>query len=378
MILWKVPFALGCFLSVVSLTGSCTKPEGFRTGTIQVRVTGVDTKSAVTTTRLLNESGAFSMAAYLSDDYVKRNENGVITDTFEGGEYFSGSGNVTLTGGVWNIAGEPEWVEDVDTHFWAWHPVSSYGRSITGPVVSTPGTGPDDPEYPYTGALRFSYVTPTPDGTTDAASAEDLLFAYATKKYEFKEDPTYNDLSIDITFHHALSQVRFCVSTDDGTFDKSLKIKNITITNLKTSGDAVFEDDEFEWSNQAGEDDFGQDYDADFSTSTVTGWTKGSYTRSSHTYNLYTCENVFFVIPQTIRTVGDYPSSNQLTVVFDYKGNETSKSVPLAGLAMGDSDDWDADYYYTYKIDATTVGRDIDLSVSLVGWSNRKEEIFVI
>ena len=56
------------------------------------------------------------------------------------------------------------------------------------------------------------------------------------------------------------------------------------------------------------------------------------------------------------------------------KGEDVVKTVPITDE---DGDTWLGDYYYTYKIKATTVGRDIDFSVSLVGWTNRKEEIFI-
>lgn len=348
---------------------SCEKPDRPGQGKkINVRVSAADTKGTVTTTDGLKASGAFSMMACVSDDYVKEETEGVYT-TITGGPYFSGNGNVTLSSTGWVISGEYKWVADVYTHFWAWHPVTVSGRSIDVPVMDTPVTGGD--KYPYTGELTFSYTTPAVNGTADADNAVDILFAYTNKKYTGD-----NGESIDLTFHHALSQVRFCVSTDDGTFDKSLIIKNISISNLATSGNASFKEDEYTWDNLSGSNVFGQDYNADFSTSTVAGWTKGTYTDKKGTpettddvsHTLYTCENVFFMIPQKVT------SSNEMTVVFDYKGVTTTKTVPIADTT---GDVWMSDHYYTYKIKATTVGRDIDLSVSLVGWTNRKEEIFI-
>lgn len=391
----------------VALSVSCSKIERHNRNSINVRVTAADTKGTVTTTDGLKASGAFSMMAYLSDDYVMREEPGNPRSPYymngdepalfgeEDGLYFpispaSADGNVTLSGSSWSISGDPKWVADVDTYFWAWHPVTAPGRSNITPVRATSAypTDPEAPRHPYTGELTFSYVTPTPAaGQGDADAAVDLLFAYSMKKYVEKPNMTDSDKSINITFHHALSQVRFCVSTDDGTFDKSLKIKSISISNLKTSGNATFSDsgnaennkyayapangsyDKFEWKDQSGSKTFTQTYDADFSTSTVTGWTKGSYTKDSHSYTLYTCENVFFMIPQAVTEAG-----NSMTVKFDYKGAEIVKTVPITD---SDGDTWLGDHYYTYKINATTLGRDIDLSVSLVGWSNRKEEIFI-
>ena len=347
---------------------------------IRVRVTTDDTRGTVTTKSILEASGAFSMVSYLEDDY--KDYSTTPATEYEGGKQIDcgTGGNVHLSSGQWAINGDPCWVADTYTHFWAWHPVSVTGRTINEPSMATPGA--DGPEYPYTGELTFSYETPTTDGSTDADKATDILFAYTKKNHDSRDSTDV----VNITFHHALSQVRFCVSTNDGTFDKSLKIKSISISGLKTAGNGSFTDsgnaekndkaydptngsyDNFVWTNQIGSTIFGQDYNADFSTSTVSGWAKGSYKSGSNTYNLYTCENVFFMIPQTVTT------SNMITVVFEYKGVETTKSIPIADAT---GVEWLGDHYYTYKIKATTVGRDIDMSVSLVGWTNRKEEIFI-
>ncbi len=358
------------------VSASCQKEPHTRSGKkIKVHVTAENTKGTVTTTDILKSSGAFSMLAYLSGDYYET-DNTLVE--LPDGKYFSGDGNVTLSSGSWVIEGTPKWVAGVDSHFWAWHPVTVAGRSTpTAVKKASPEAG--DPKYPYTGELTFSYTTPTPSASQgDADCAIDLLFAYTRKNYSGGD-------VLNITFHHALSQVRFCVSTDDGTFDKSLKIKDISISGLKTSGNATFTDsgsaeadvdkygsengaEQFDWKNQSGSKDFSQTYNADFSTSTVSGWTKGSYTKSGSTFNLYTCENVFFMIPQTVL------SANKITVTFDYKGVETVKTISIAD---SDGDTWLGDHYYTYKIMATTVGRNIDMSVSLVGWTNRKEDIFI-
>lgn len=378
------------FLTLLLTAVSCEKIKTHRgNGIIDVGVSVDDTKSTVTTTDILKASGAFSMMSYLSDAYFETDDDGnVIKDATTGepilydgtdGLYFSGDGNVTISSGSWSIADTPKWVNDVVTYFWAWHPVSVTGRTIIGPVASstTYPTDPNAPRHPYTGQLDFKYTTPTPDGVNDADTATDLIFAYTDRTHR----KTDTDETINLTFHHALAQVRFCVSTDDGTFDKNLKINNISISNLRTYGEARFSGSsaEFVWTNQTGSKTFGQDYNTSFLTSTVTGWTKGSYTKNSKTYNLYTCENVFFMIPQTVMTQSTVSASNMLTVTFEYDGEEIERSVYITGKSTYDGtyDTWKPDHYYTYKINATTVGRDVNLSVSLVGWSNRKEEIFI-
>lgn len=346
-------------IAAVALLASCNKMP-YAGKAIAVRVAAADTKGTVTTTSGLVTDGKFAMDAYIAEPYSDG------STTHDPGKYIDsgGNGNVTQSAGKWSIAGSPTWIAGTPTRFWAWHPVTLAAgtRTIVGPSEdgSTVSYGAEQ--------FAFRYTVPDVNGTTDADSATDLLFAYTKKNYS-----SLTDENVDITFHHALSQIRFCVSTTDGTFDPSLGISNVTITNLKTSGSAFFSATGFDWDNQEGNGNFGQNYEASFTTLPAEGWTAGEYTSGGRTYDLHTCRNVFFMIPQVVKDRGD-DSTNHMQVTFVYNGTPITKSVAIAGT---EGVEWLADHYYTYKINATIIGRDIDVSVSLMSWSDRDDLIFI-
>lgn len=337
---------------------------------IKVRVTTSDTKGLVTTTAGLVTSGRFAMDAYIAEKYVD-NSTDPATE-YDPCKYIDseGNANVVQNAGSWTINGDPNWVAYTPTRFWAWHPatLTAGTRTIIGPTTdgSTVGFGSE--------TFAFTYAVPAVNGSTDATNATDLIFAHNKKTYD--EDNT--DDVIDLTFHHALSQIRFCVSTTDGSFDTSLEIVNVAVTNLKTYGSAMFSASGFVWSSQSGKSTFGQNYNASFKTLPVSGWTAGNYTSGGKTYDLHTCQNVFFMIPQKVREDSDddssFSKSNCMKVTFKYGDNTIVKTVPIADET---GTEWLADRYYTYKINATTVGRDIDATVSLMEWSDRDDTVFI-
>ena len=266
------------YVACAAALASCTElPENGKK--IKVIVGTEATRSLATTTSSLQSDGAFVMNAYVGD-YVQGEED--ARTTVDAGIYINSNnaGNVTYSSSNgWSIAGDPTWVEGTPTRFWCWHPVTATGRVITEPAWN------DD-------ELAFKYQIPAPNGTTDATDAKDLIFAHVNQKFTGDND------MIDIKFHHALSEVRFAVSTDDGTFDSKLEIKNIAITGIKTSGEATFDGDcanhtetAYVWSNQgnaiSGSTLIGQDYNATFETLPVEGWTPGSYAKEGNSYNIY-------------------------------------------------------------------------------------------
>lgn len=359
-------------LAVFTTVGCDRLPKSGRT--IGVRVTANETKGTVTTTSSLLKAGEFCMCAYIDEEY-SFDENtdftGHIAPTGNPGLYFGSlnatTANVIQSAGTWGISGSPLWIAGTPIRFWSWHPVSTVGtRTIYGPVDGTAEKSNFDGE-----ALSFSYEIPTPDGISDAddAASEDLLFAFTKDSYDA------DDLFIDVTFHHALAQVRFCISTDDGTFDAhSLGIKNISISDLRTSGNCKFSgpDASFIWTNLTGSATIGQDYDVtDFLSPSLAGWASGTYTKDDNAYSLLTNTNVFFMIPQTLSGHTGATDDNKISIVFLFGSDEITKTVTLP------EDTWDAEHYYTYKIKATTVGRDIDVSVNLVGWSDRDDKLFI-
>lgn len=328
------------------------------TKVIRVRVSGIEspkdrasTKSSVTTTAVLESSSPFVISAYVDDDY-KDHVNNV---NYSKGEYFKGK-DVTYSAGFWGIADEPKWVANVNTRFWCHHPKVVNGtRNIS------------DPSAPSYDNLAFSYSMPSQNGTSDADNCDDILFAYSSKKYTSTSGP-----SVDITFHHALSMIRFCVSPDDGSFDTNLKIKNITISNIYSQGQCGFTGDglgsgSFSWTSQSDKRTFGQNYNSIFSGATVPGWSKGSYTKEHVDYTLFTCDNAFFFVPQTT------PSDAKITVTFVITNDdnaEVTRTVDFNG------ENWLADHYYTYHISAKSISSDkITFSVTINDWIEDPEYI---
>lgn len=300
-----------------------------------MRVNIQDTKSAVVTTDNLS---TFQIYAVADDAYV---DNATETN-YEAGAYFTDV--AARNGDTWDMGDTHYWLNNVGIHFWCWYPKNGELASRT---INPPAAGDN--------TLSFSYSLPTPSAGNDATNQKDLIFAGYSDTRSFNENSTEDDGKFDLTFYHPLSEIRFAVSPDDGTFNSGLRIKSIGFSGLKSSGDCVFTPaSSFAWSNLAGNAAYSQIYNAAF-TSAPAGWTVGSYTDAlSTSRTLYTTENVFFMIPQTL-------SSATLEVVFVNiaDGRETPKQVLL-------NDIWAAGKYYTYKIKASSIDAyDFDLSVSL-------------
>lgn len=340
------------------LTVSCDKMEQHKT--INITVSSIEsptnyasTKSSVTTTADLERSGKFGIAAYVDDAYYDSDKKA----DFPAGEYFNDE--ALRSSGNWLLSQPHNWVSDVNTRFWCHHPLDVYGtRSI------------NTPSSPYD-HLSFTYSMATPSETNSADKSDDLIFAYASKKYNGS-----NGDDVNLRFHHALSMIRFCVSTDDATFDTHLKIKNIKLTNIQSGGSCIFtgngiDSGSFEWTPNGVVRDFGQNYGADFSGATVDGWTKGTYRKGGVDHILYTSENAFFFIPQELN------STVKMIVVFDDDGQEITRTADVYFDLDEQTHQWKADFYYTYKIKATVIGRDISFSLELMSWSDRSEHIFI-
>jgi len=353
---------LAVAMAALMLLASCSKlSTSLRSNTIRVSVETSDTKGTVTTSANLPVAGAFVMNAYVDGD-VKDSDTGATIQS--AGEYIVSSnvGNVQLNAGEWKIANDPKWVYDVNTRFWCWHPIEVATRSI-----NTIGTEDE--------SISFTYTTPAVNGTTDADNQKDLLFAYTKQKYDGSNDV------VNIKFYHALSQIRFCVSpgdNGDGTYDKNLIIKNITISGLKNYGACTFSGDgigsgSFTWSGQTGDVSYGQDYNASFAGGTPESWTSGSFTSSGHSYNLCTCSNVFFLVPQELDK-----NNAEITVTFEADGKTLSPVTrKLVAASASQTDEWLPGKYYTYKLNATIVERSVALTVTLEDWSERDDKIFI-
>lgn len=343
-------------IALASLTASCDKIEhnksiGITVSSIESPSSYTSTKSSATTTADLERSGRFGIASYVDDAYYDSN----LKQNISAGKYFDDE--ASRSRGKWSLSHEHYWVSDVNSRFWCHYPLSVNGtRNIS------------EPSSPYD-HLSFTYSMATPSETAGADKSDDLIFAYSSKKYT-----GHNGEDVDIKFHHALSMIQFCVSTDDATFDTHLKIKNIKFTNINSGGSCIFTGDgngsgSFAWTPNGVLRDFGQNYGADFSGTTVDGWTKGLY--HDDPVNLYTAENAFFFIPQNLN------ASVKMVITFDDGTNEIPRTADVYLPGDARSHQWEADYYYRYKIKATTIGRDISFSLELMNWSDRSEHVFI-
>lgn len=320
---------------------------------IRVNVKTADTKATSITTSGINAAGkSFGMIA-VADTEWKDNVTNVTTAE---GTYFTDEVEYNTSTG-WEFANSHDWLNGVSLHFWSYFPYS-----VTGRTIDSPEAGKD--------FITFSYSPTIYTAGTDADNQVDLVFAGnkeittfddlgAVTDHESSNTAyTRDDNQLDIVFYHALSKINFVVSPDDETFDTSLKIKTIKISNVYNNGDCKFTlPSTFEWSNLTYPTYYSQDYGGTSGVSFVScpsNWTSGTFGTSPNVYTKYTCDNAFFIIPQSVES-----SSIDVTFV-DASSNEITKTVAL-------DDIWRAGYYYSYKIKAK-ITSDIKLSLELLDW----------
>lgn len=377
---------LAVLLAMAASTG-CHKIDNVERGSVKrnridVRLYAEATKGSVMTTSTLEEAGNFVMEAYVDGDYCDYENDPNGENPFAAGKYIArkAGGNVFYGSGIWSITPETYWVSDVNTTFWCWSP----SAVSDNPAVKTTFTV-DDYAAPFNSdKLNFTYARPgsceypllNADGTTkknsectDADDQEDILLAYAKKKYTADTDEF-----VTLVFYHPLSQIRFAVSPNDGTFDATLKIAQIAIKNIKQGGQCTFNgtastaEDKFTWNlGDAATTSYAQSYEAGFQTC-PDNWRNEPFTVSNKTYDKYITENVFFVTPQTLT------NETKLDILFEDNGKyiEVEKTLPTV-----DKDTWLPGHYYTYKIEATVLGRTIKVNVSLDDWKNYDDKLFI-
>lgn len=255
-------------------------------------------------------------------------------------------------------------------NFFAYAPVSVNGdREIK---KDTTGTNSINADYPFT------YAAKATSGVVDASDCDDIVFAFTPHVATFGTDPSQSDYGktvsgstdiFDLTFYHALAQIRFCVSTDDDTYDPNIKLCYVKLGGVETSGSfsglvsngkctfkmtsSLDPSDYFTWSAATTPayayylQEFGTS-GVSFASGTPAGWTLGSYGTSPDVHDLYICTgDTFFVIPQTLSNcaveVGIKEGTGDVQIM---KGH-------LPGTVSGSTDvSWEAGKYYTYKIKA--------------------------
>lgn len=104
-------------------------------------------------------------------------------------------------------------------YFWPEGTLRFYAYSPQGPLYTN---AEQQPEF-SDGTIQFQYTTPvSSDGTTDAEQQPDVLFAYAATS--LAEQP---DGQVPLTFHHALSAIKFVAGDIAGGTIKQISIRNV-------------------------------------------------------------------------------------------------------------------------------------------------------
>ena len=376
----------------------CERLERRNNGPIRIKATTVDaSKSAAVTSASLQAAGKFVLDVIVDDSYREVDSEGhPVGPTYSAGAYVisGGKANVLYSSASneytpakrlgpdhtegWYIYADDTyepycWIDGVKMHFWARYPQDSDVDGSTGKgdlSVTIPGVGETTED--------FEYFLPGAAAGSDATNQKDILFAYAERT---KRNTDLND-NIDIVFHHPLSEVRFCVSPDDGTFDVNLQIKRIEITNVPDGGSCTFDSDGtvaagtmFDWTPSSTLGNYSQDYNAYFDVA-PTGWNRTEYDSVNH-WNIYTCQNAFMLIPTQLSHAAGKEAMMRITFYDKNTMSEFTREAPICG--SGTADDpyitWKPGYYYTYKILATKVGRSITTYVILADWSDRDSKI---
>lgn len=415
-------FVAGC---TILLTGCekerITSMAARNVGPIRVAVQASDlTKSMAVTTPILEASNGFVLDVWANDTWYELYDS-YATETdkknyglpdkskkHDAGIYIDSDGKANVKYSTGNIPDSPGHGHDSEKTD-GWYIVDGTGVEtynwITGPTEDM------DPEYKFylrfwarfpqdseiNGTLTvtdpalnsstetFTYKLPYVPGS-DATLQNDLLFAYAEVNQDHTAPKTSPDYPywpdfptpstqnyVNLTFNHPLSMIRFCVSPDDGTFDVNLKIKSITITNVPNGGTCVFDGKKtsvdagmFTWTPSTTLSSYREDYNASFKTA-PSGWKGSEYATDKH---IYTCNKAFMLIPHSPKFGTAGSSSNaQITIVFeDADLHEFTRTVDIN--PSGTSFEWLPGYYYTYRIKATKIGREVATMVYLDDWTN--------
>lgn len=406
----KCSFSQIIAVALCCLVASCTKPEHRRVGGDGLIHVVVDaesgTKSSVIT---IDSIRNFIMEAYVDRDVFK-DVTGKSADTRVGNAYIAPhptylQENVIYSdeaGASWKLK---RWANGAvqDDCYWAssdgnmsfWSRLkSSNGNEITidsehsALYLTSPNI---DGEKGV--KMVFDYSLPTPDSINDATNQEDLVFSYwqdtLVNTTPAAEEPTYPEYQdVHVHFYHALSQIRFCFSNQDGSFQDGLQIKSIAIGDVASGGTCTFWGNKamdefvnhgnkepstdrdvasiFSWTdlneNRTYRQNYGIAVKSSYSdASEYAGWTEGSYTRDSHTYNLYTCQNVFMMIPQTLSS-----SACVRLTVFDNSKPDGQKEQEFISYLKPQCGTWEAGKYYTYKLNYQA--NQISFSATLVAW----------
>ncbi|MCQ2168521.1 MAG: fimbrillin family protein [Bacteroidales bacterium] len=411
----KYFLSLACTVILGLIAVSCNKevnPNEKKSsdGIIHVRVDAEGTKaSVITQDGLKTNPGKFIMEAYVDRDVYDDGKRHTPVGNAYFGPTTTHPENVIYNSASsesskwelrqWDKSGNPQlcyWVSSEGTmSFWSRVKSQNGLNDITidtgnsALYTSSPNADPSKGVK-----MVFDYSLPTPTLEADATNQEDLIFAYwqdvlVNRAANEDDEPDYPEKQdVWVHFYHSLSQIRFAFRTDDDSFVKGIKIKSIALGDVASGGTCTFwgnlamqqfttydkrATDEhrdvaslFSWTDLKDKKTYSQDYGitvkSTYSTETeYAGWEKVGYPKGeTPTYYLYTCRNVFMMIPQTLSS----PSSVRLTVVDETKPAGQQEQEFIAFI----NDTWEAGKYYTYKLNYKN--DQILFTATLVDWGD--------
>ena len=192
---------------------------------------------------------------------------------------------------------------------------------------------------PYSAALDMQTLTAVPFIVGDMAAQKDLLIVTSVKKDYSATAPKSGD-QVDLTFKHALSQVMFsAVTSADYTASYEVKITNIELKGLISSGKLNFTGASGSWALDTSTADYSQSV-----SSSVSALSNGETATS-----LKSDDGVLMLIPQS-------PAGKDLILTLAVTA-KAGGDATIAGNAKNitikfpaDDPAWAAGHAYTYKI----------------------------
>lgn len=329
-------------LLLVLAVSACNGLETTTPGRIGVNVDVDGTKALIDNASIKTEG--FTSAVYAEqkwhDNTIADGEPGSLSNENLPGLYFTENASYNTTTHEWSFTSDRMWLNEVPMTFWSWNRTASFS------VVPAYTVG--------SGKLSFGYSVSAPEADND------LVLAYNSETRAFKDDGsidaancsgTSTNSTINIHFYHAVSEVNFMICTDtaEGSFDPSLVIKNIGLTNVVSEGTCVFTGSthSFLWTPGLA----AADYSRNFGPQTGTGSTWTDRTIDSKSYRK--TGGSFFVIPQTLGT------DAKIVITLS---DDSTREASVAGQLL------EPGKYYTYKLEAHA--KSIDFTAKLIDWGD--------
>lgn len=236
------------------------------------------------------------------------------------------------------------WVPDKVHDFYALHPVSLKGNATCESGIGT--------------ITVTDFNTSLERGT----KAIDLMTASKTGiSYNIRNTPS----SVDLAFSHALSRVRFTISTD----------ANVTITDVKLwgiayEGDFTTQPDaDSPWSNPTTATEANTPFSQPNAFELEAGGSRhllaGAYDAANDNYG------DLLLIPQAFPQTSELSGTAVFSMTWTYAENNTSKTVNVPLWQAGPAQ-WEKGKSYRYSATIPEPATDIKFTVTVSDWNNQR------